>query len=173
MFMADRPLECSQCKKPAVILYKEMENDTIVCTSMCADCPILQQKLHGSGSPKEAKVSELCCGHCGTTLEAVRTGNPLGCSECYVVFSDVIVNELISGKKLPERFLAPGAKRTSLYIGKTPKLTPSEHAPTNQLMALNEALNEALKKEDYEQAAVIRDQIKSLMGQYRNGTTSK
>jgi len=48
-----------------------------------------------------------------------------------------------------------------LHLGKTPT-KPVTIPTSSRLTALNEALNEALKKENYEQAAWIRDQIKAL-----------
>ena len=53
-------------------------------------------------------------------------------------------------------------KSQPLHIGKSPSI-PVEMPASSRLTALNEALNEALKKENYEQAAWLRDQIKDLM----------
>jgi len=167
--MAERPVECSHCKKPIKIIYKEIVATTMICTEMCADCPILEQKLHGqSVSPQKREgLSEaeagLCCGKCRTTLEAVQMGNPLGCSECYAIFADVLVSELISAEKIPPRIKKDisGKKTQPLHIGKSPH-KPLTIPSSSRLIALNEALNEALKRENYEQAAWLRDQIKAL-----------
>ena len=53
----DRPLECSECKKPIAVRYTEIVGDTIIHTSMCADCPELQRRLHGT-SPKELVANQ-------------------------------------------------------------------------------------------------------------------
>ena len=167
--MAERPVECSHCKKPIKVIYKEIVADSIICTEMCADCPVFQQKLHGEVLPVkkgEAPVdgeSGLCCGNCKTSLEAVKMGNPLGCSECYSVFSDVLLNELATAEKLPLYLRKSiSAKKTQpIHIGKTPH-KPLTIPSSSRLTALNEALNEALKIENYEQAAWLRDQIKAL-----------
>ena len=167
--MAERPVECSHCKKPIKVTYKEIFADSIVCTEMCADCPVFQQKLHGealSAKKNEAQVegeAGLYCGNCKTSLEAVKMGNPLGCSECYSVFSDLLVNELAAAEKLPLYLRkALAAKKTqAIHLGKTPN-KPLMIPSSSRLTALNEALNEALKIENYEQAAWLRDQIKAL-----------
>ena len=167
--MADRPVECSNCKKPIHVIYKEIVGASIICTEMCSDCPVLQQKLHGKESPvpKAGKLAEgetgLCCNNCRTTLESIKMGNPLGCSECYEVFSDVLVGELSAQGKIPARIKKEIAVKKSmpLHLGKTPE-KPLEIPASSRLTALNEALNEALKKENYEQAAWLRDQIKAL-----------
>lgn len=161
--MSDRPIECSQCKRPAKILYKEILGQTINCTEMCTECPVLQAKLHGDVSGAEKKESQVCCGSCGTSLESVRMGQPVGCSECYAVFNDFLVGELIAAGAIPpalQKKLA--SQRTqAIHIGKSPD-QPVDITLSSRLAALNEALNDALKRENYEQAALLRDQIKNL-----------
>lgn len=161
--MADRPVECSQCKKSVKVTYKEIALDSIICTEMCADCPVLQGKLHGEAFKGEEKKGELLCGGCGTSLESVKMGQPLGCTECYAVFGDVLVSELISSDAIaPSLKKSLGAKRPqAMHIGKSPE-KPVEITLSSRLASLNEALNDALKRENYEQAAWIRDQIKAL-----------
>ena len=168
--MADRPVECSHCKRPISVIYKEIVGNSIICTEMCSECPVFQQKLHGQTLSPETKregISEgepgLCCGTCLTSLESVKMGNPLGCSECYAVFGDLLVTELIAAKNIPVRLAkALATKKTQpIHIGGVPN-QPATIAPSSRLTALNEALNEALKKENYEQAAWLRDQIKAL-----------
>lgn len=155
--MSERPVECSHCKRALYVTYKEIVGGNITETQMCAECPILQQKLHGRSDKFEGAIEAekgLCCGVCRTTLESVQTGNPVGCVECYSVFADVILS------LLPKRF---GSKRNQpLHVGRTPSKPISSAVPTSQITTLNEALSEALKRENYEQAAWLRDQIKSL-----------
>ena len=174
--MADRPLECSHCKKPINVEYKEITEDSTVASSMCSDCPVLMRKLHGEISEERAakgwdqQQAGVCCGTCGTNLEWIKMGNQLGCKECYNVFSDVIQNDLMETGKVPAR-LNKTIKMKShlpLHIGKSP-LEEADIAPSEQLTSLNEALKEALKKENYEQAAWLRDQIKSLLEKRDNG----
>jgi len=104
--MTERPDECGQCKKPAKVIYKEIVGKTITVTEMCADCPILFKKLHGdtpelAAENKERLGAGLFCGHCHTPLEAVKMGNPMGCRECYTVFGDQLIQELIAEDKIP------------------------------------------------------------------------
>ena len=167
--MVDRPVECSHCKKPIKVIYKDIVDTSIICTEMCADCPVFQQRLHGHTPASESreglpeKEGGLCCGNCRTSLESVKMGNPLGCSECYSVFSDLLISELIAADKIPSRIKKeyPMKKTQPLHVGKTPN-KPLTIPSSSRLKTLNEALNEALKKENYEQAAWIRDQIKDL-----------
>jgi len=159
----DRPLECGECKKPIAIRYTEAEKGKIIETSMCNDCPHLQRKLRGvSFHASEAGTGKtgLVCGDCGTSLEDLQVGHPLGCSHCYEVFSDAILIELNSRGKIPPK-ISNGKKVNTYHIGRALGET-HEFNPSLQLIALNEALNEMLKKEEYEQAALIRDQINAI-----------
>lgn len=161
--MSERPIECSQCKRPAKILYKEILEDTINCTQMCADCPVLQTKLHGEARNTDNKAGQICCNSCGTSLESVQTGQPVGCSECYVVFNDSLVEEVIAAGAIPPALQKKLADHRSqaIHIGKSPDQIV-DITLSSRLTSLNEALNDALKRENYEQAALLRDQIKNL-----------
>lgn len=161
----ERPLECSECKKSIAVRYTEIAGNTIINTSMCSDCPELERRLHGLKNEgkelkKGLKGTGIACGTCGTTLEAVRMGTSLGCPHCYDVFSDILIAELISADKLPPR-LASNKKIAFAHNGRSPGEIAGI-SPSSRILALNDALNETLKLEDYEQAAWLRDQIKAL-----------
>ncbi len=161
----DRPLECGECKKPIAIRYTEIVGDTITHTSMCADCPELQRRLYGT-NPQEYVSNQvgvgagLECGNCGTKLEEVKRGHRLGCSECYTVFEDILLIEMLASNRLSPR-VSPTKKSLPIHIGRAPGESLAIN-PSSRLLALNEALKDTLSREDYEQAAWLRDQIKAL-----------
>ena len=71
----ERPLECGECKKPISVRYTEVIGNTITHTIMCADCPQLQHRLHGIPAVQpgnQGAGAGLCCGTCGTTLDAIH-----------------------------------------------------------------------------------------------------
>ncbi|HEV8051051.1 MAG TPA: hypothetical protein VGP47_01045 [Parachlamydiaceae bacterium] len=160
--LPDRPLECSECKKPVSVTYTEIIGKSVTRTSMCADCPELHRRLHRTPSHLafEGNTAGLACGNCSTTLDSLRVGLPLGCSNCYEVFNDVLIGEMLAAEKIPPR-LASAKKSIPIHIGRAPGESQAIN-PSLRLLALNEALSETLKKEDYEQAAWLRDQIKAL-----------
>ncbi|MDJ0651721.1 MAG: UvrB/UvrC motif-containing protein [Simkaniaceae bacterium] len=162
--MPERPLECSQCKKCGDVIYTEMIGDTTTTTEMCQDCPVLKQKLEGKtpikGTPK--KEESLCCSQCHTSLESILMGEPLGCKECYFIFQDVLVDQLMETQLIsPKLKPNPASTTPALHIGKTPFIDETTEN-TTRIRNLNEALGEALKGENYEEAAWLRDQINSL-----------
>jgi protein arginine kinase activator len=161
----DRPLECGECKKNIAVRYTEIIGENITHTSMCASCPELERRLHGT-SPKEyiqrqmGVGAALECGNCGTTLEEVKRGHSLGCSECYNIFGDILLSEIQAADRLPQRLLSI-KKSSPIHIGRSPGETLAIN-PSSRLLALDEALKETLQREDYEQAALLRDQIRAL-----------
>lgn len=163
--MAERPLDCGECKKSIAVQYTELEGEKLSRTIMCADCPHLEKQLYGttahSSSCKGPVLQgSMTCGTCNTSLEAIRMGHQLGCRECYDVFSEIIVDELIKEERVSRHF--SGNPRTQpIHMGRTPGEV-SEISATLRLIALNEALDETLIREDYEQAALLRDQIEKL-----------
>lgn len=160
----ERPLECGECKKPIAVRYTEVIGDSITHTIMCSDCPHLQRRLHGipaaSSQGEQTVIGGLCCGNCGTTYDAIRMGNPVGCNVCYEVFDDILLTELLATHKIPSR-ITPAKKTLPIHMGRAPGEI-KEVNPAMRLLALNEALSETLRHEDYEQAAWLRDQIKAL-----------
>lgn len=172
--MPERPLDCTECKKPIAVHYTEIVGEKITRTVMCADCPHLQRKLYGT-IRKEAGLTTsemaVACGNCGTTLEAIRTGHPVGCAECYEVFADVLIEDLLKEKRL-SKHLTSNKRSQPLHIGRIPGEV-TEISPTLRLIALNEALDETLIREDYEQAALLRDQIRALKERSENEERQK
>ena len=161
----ERPLECSECKKDIRIHYTEIIGNTYTHTGMCNDCPQLLKRLKGAPSDEGTTLygkskGELVCGECGTTLEEVTVSHLVGCSHCYKVFSDILIDEMLKSNKVSP-MITKRKRSVPFHVGRSPGET-QEVSPTLRLIALNEALEETLKKEDYEQAAWLRDQIKAL-----------
>lgn len=166
--LPDRPLECTECKKNVCVRYTEITSEGFSESCMCQDCPELQKKLYGvKNIPRNIPnvSTNLVCGNCGTTYEEIKKGHHLGCPECYSVFEEIIFLEMQTAGRYPIKKMT---KRGSLaHIGRSPgeKLTLT---PSSKLIALNEALKDMLNREDYEQAALLRDQIKELNEEQKN-----
>ena len=161
----DRPLECGECKRPIAVHYTEIVGNVITHIGMCSECPQLQKRLRGTpqfegGELFGETTTGLVCGECGHTLESVKVSRTVGCSNCYDVFGDILLSEMIAYNKLPPS-LTKKKKAGPLHIGRSPGES-KEVSSSLRLIALNEALEETLRREDYEQAAMLRDQIKAL-----------
>lgn len=104
---------------------------------------------------KELKIK---CPKCGLGYEDFKNTGRLGCGECYNTF---------------EKSLAPLIKRihgSSLHMGKTalkgaktPKPTPSPKRKKAEILEeLQARLQQAIKMEEFEEAARLRDKIREV-----------
>ena len=90
------------------------------------------------------------CPVCGFTQADFKKTGRLGCSECYLTFSEGL-NSLIKAMHKGTR-----------HYGKVPARLFRHLARSGQLGELRRNLEEAVSKEDYEQAASLRDKIRQL-----------
>lgn len=84
------------------------------------------------------------CPSCGFTSEDLRKTGRLGCPDCYQVFSSML-DEVISD-----------CQKGTQHFGKIPKAEES-----TRLKVLEVLLEEAVGSERFEDAAILRDQIRS------------
>jgi len=161
----ERPLECSECKRPIAISYTEVIGKNVTRFGMCEECPVLRSKLYGQTLHPESPTS-LCCGACGLTLEEVRMGASLGCPLCYEIFADEITKELIQLERIPPKYAKK--QNSQWHCGRIPG-QQQELDPSLKLLALQKALSDTLGREDYEQAARLRDQIRALEKEKKKG----
>ena len=90
------------------------------------------------------------CPACGMTLTELSRTSKLGCSNCYEIFDD---------------YLDPVMKKihgNSRHVGKLPQTADDNFKKQHQISSLKEDLKAAVGREDFEQAAVLRDNIREL-----------
>lgn len=95
--------------------------------------------------------AEQSCPHCGMTFEKFRQTSLLGCPYDYEFF----------GKQL-KGIIEKSHGGNSEHRGKVPSRTPADEKKHLEMMKLRQELEAALKAEDYEKAAKVRDRIKQL-----------
>ena len=101
--------------------------------------------------PKTASApAPLRCPNCDTTLSDIQKSGRFGCSDCYTVFFDYI--------EKPLKEIHGSTKHT----GKIPKKLSGDLAAKNCTAKLKEELENAVKTQNFEEAAKIRDRIKEL-----------
>lgn len=123
--------------------------------------------------PSFVKEKNNECNNCGELYkEFIKTGL-LGCEECYDVFQnrlDPILKNLQGNvKHVGRRPLNIEEKIENKEVNKDVKVESNkeekqtkENKKENELMKLQKDLNKAIEEERYEDAAVIRDEIKKL-----------
>jgi protein arginine kinase activator len=102
------------------------------------------------GAQKTRKGKEAACPGCGTTLSQFQGSGRFGCPECYTTFKDEVQN------------LVEKIHDSTQHCGKVPRRTSTEVTLQKDLRQLQTELKRAVRQEEYERAAQIRDQIKVL-----------
>jgi protein-arginine kinase activator protein McsA len=103
------------------------------------------------------------CEKCKFKLKDIIKNNKLGCSNCYKVFEEELERILNNAHSLPNQ------KRKKLkHVGKTPKQFRHNHHHQKQkrkhtLLSLKKQMALAVEKEDYETAAILRDEINAIV----------
>lgn len=154
--------KCDICKKnQATFHLTEISNGTQKEIHLCEKCyhdkaGIKQFSLTDllSGLSKAADETEIetskVCPNCGISLHEFQTLGRFGCSEDYKVFEKEIALML-------ERI--HGA---SEHCGKIPRQQGKDLVQQKQIRELERELKKAVASENYEKAALLRDEIKEL-----------
>jgi protein arginine kinase activator len=102
-----------------------------------------QQIEHGGQPAQECPV----CGF--TQIDFKKTGR-LGCSACYDTFADGLAN------------LLKGMHKGLKHTGKMPAHLSRRYAMADRVKSLETDLQKAVKNENYEDAARLRDEIQKI-----------
>ncbi|MEX2175088.1 MAG: UvrB/UvrC motif-containing protein [Pirellulaceae bacterium] len=164
-------MKCQQCEKPATFHITELTgtepHELHLCES-CAKTYLLQnegaapvpaptlanvlakQLKLGQAAEELAKLDQRSCPKCGITFFEFRNQGRLGCPHDYSYFerelTPLIMNIHGEGK----------------HVGKRPQgEAPSIDSETERIRIRRE-MDEAIKKEDYELAARLRDDLRKM-----------
>lgn len=111
--------------------------------------PDFLQALFGFTTPPKSPKEEVCP-QCGRTLSQITQAGKLGCSECYQKF---------------EPHLEPLLRKIhggGHHVGKIPTRRGAAIRGKVEIQNLKEKLQQLVQKEEFEAAAVVRDQIRQL-----------
>jgi protein arginine kinase activator len=115
----------------------------------------------GLGASQElesaAAGAELKCPRCGFSQADFKKSGRLGCPECYRTFAEGLAGLLKTMHK--------GTR----HVGKTPEALRQTRETVDRLKLLQKKLAKAIEEENYESAAALRDEIRTLGG----GTAAK
>ncbi len=130
--------ECAQEKG----LIKEEESELSISN-------LLSGLIEGKEAMGAEETAE-SCPRCGTKAAEFRKRGKLGCPNCFEAFQRDV-----------RSILSQMAGRTR-HVGKLPQSeTPNEEAgPDRESLAIE--LRDAIEREDYESAALLRDRIREL-----------
>jgi protein arginine kinase activator len=125
----------------------------------------LADLLLGLGAAKEIAQStssgeDIVCPACGFTQADFKKSGRLGCAECYTAFSEGL-----------EKLLKSMHKGTK-HIGKVPVSLRQNIDLSERIKTLQKKLEKAISVEDFEQAALLRDEIKATKTQIGQAAAS-
>ena len=158
---------CYNCgSNPATVNLTQIENNEMSSYHLCEDCAAqkgLEATTEPSSSPlpdflaqigdepREEEDSDNECSFCGLMFSAFRETGRLGCPHCYETF-EAHLRRLL-------RRVHGGTKHVGkIYLPPDPTVSEID----KQMEALRRRLNRAVEAEDFERAAELRDQIRSL-----------
>jgi len=161
---------CTICKeKPATVHLTQIVGDKMQKLDLCEDCAKTKgindptsfgladlDLVLGLGASQQLEQAaggvELKCPRCGFTQADFKKSGRLGCPECYRTFAEGLASLLKTMHK--------GTRHT----GKAPEALRATRENASLLKTLQTKLARAIKDENYEQAALVRDEIKQLSG---------
>ena len=135
---------CERCAQEEGIAVKSQLSINELLSGLLAVQPS-DEEMFG---PSEEKKG---CPVCGFTLDQFRKEAVLGCPNDYEFFENAL---------LPLIEKAHNGKTS--HCGKIPSRMPQEAKEQIKLANLQQQLDVAVRKEDYEEAAKLRDKIKQL-----------
>lgn len=157
---------CEDCKKKPTIHLTEIIDGKMSEMHLCDECPKLEaiqsEKQFGLAdllagladfgkTAKPEKSVGLKCDSCGLTYEDFRKFGRLGCGECYNAFRTQLTTLL---KKI---------HGNNQHYGKAPlNISVSSREKMDTLQELKKRLVAAVKEEDFEKAAILRDKIRDI-----------
>ncbi len=163
---------CCVCKeKEATVHLTQIAGDKMQKVDLCEECAknkgvndpagfSLADLLLGLGASDQmeqsAVGSELRCPKCGFTQADFKKAGRLGCSECYNTFAEGL-----------EGLLKTMHKGTH-HVGKVPHSLQQNKELTERLKALQKKLAKAIEEENFEQAALLRDEIRQMSNKLGN-----
>ncbi|HUV41786.1 MAG TPA: UvrB/UvrC motif-containing protein [Sedimentisphaerales bacterium] len=135
---------CERCAAKQEIVIKNQVPVNELLSNLLASQPSEQELL---GQP-DGKTS---CPYCGFSLAQFNKEAVLGCPYDYEVF---------------EHALLPLVKRAhdgrTFHCGKIPSKTPADARKQIELLSMRQKLDQAIRNEDYETAARLRDEIAKM-----------
>lgn len=160
---------CEEChQNPATVLISVLVNGEATKRHLCAACMQKMQQDFAKGNIQNflssvlssitsaAREAEqpckdgLQCSRCGLTFQEFQKTGRLGCAQCYQDFREELKPMLL---RIHGR---------SQHAGRVPLVNAREQEKQKAISDLRRRMDQAVSEENFEEAALIRDQLKML-----------
>lgn len=162
-------MNCDECgKRPATVHITKIENGKKTDMHLCEQCAMQKNVLSlstnfsvndllagllssgGATIKKSDMINNTTCDICGLSYSKFGETGRFGCSHCYEVFGDRL-NPLF--KKVHGNIN---------HTGKIPNRVGGRIKVLREVERLKKQLDEAIRNEEYEKAATLRDKIREI-----------
>ncbi|MBR1536597.1 MAG: UvrB/UvrC motif-containing protein [Treponema sp.] len=158
---------CDLCGENEAVLFIEQTNEnTKRKLNLCFECAringvspdsktigrslaLLFDSILGRNKTQKAKDDRVCP-VCGISVSEIKMTRRAGCPECYSIFKNEVTEVFKKIGVVPP------------YKGTLPKRLKHFRSVLTDRIVIQAKLEESLKREDYEKAAVYRDYLKAL-----------
>jgi len=188
---------CQICKaNPATIHIQEIVNGETNTLHICAECAKKRNLAEGNAAnshfhemlerltqaiansadlklaelfdqkkPQEEESEDILCSVCGTSWQAYKKNGKLGCAACYEQFGQRLVEDIVLDQ------------HGSVHCGKTPPETVEQWQDAavserinlrRELERIRKGLDESIRREEFEQAAELRDRIAEIEAELKS-----
>ncbi len=162
---------CQNCgKNEATTHIKQIINGDMAESHLCPDCAShlgytdmfsgfglnlseLFGGFLGDMMPSISSGNTPRCQKCGTSFEEIARSGKVGCADCYRTFYDRLLPSI---QRIHGRIKHNG-KTVSTEVKQ-----PAAETAEQKIEKLKAAMNEAVVKQEFEEAAKIRDEIKAI-----------
>jgi len=163
---------CENCKKrQATIHLTEIINNSKKEVHLCEHCAekqgVVKQQMSiadflaglaagGAHPAAKQKLPDIRCPACGLSLADFQSGGRFGCADDYTVFRERIMPLI---EKIHD---------STQHVGKVPARAGGDVTRQKELRQLQSELKRAVDREEYEEAARLRDKIRLLEEECRD-----
>lgn len=168
-------VKCDRCDREATTEEVTKVGDTYVYKHLCEACAAGEGIDAGGGDssaprPKPVTPKASACAGCGLTFVQFRESGRVGCPACYEAFESrlgpMIERAQEGGThhvgKSPKRLIGALSDAGADRAAQLAKIEGSSKAKLAKLDVLSRQLRAALDGERFEQAAIIRDEMRRL-----------
>lgn len=157
---------CEKCHKNlATVRYAEVVDGRVKDLHLCPECLAQHQqkagigfeltkpapvRLRKEGTARGMQLTRERCKSCGSGLRPVLESGKMGCGTCYETFTQQ-AESMLEGLHIGVR-----------HRGKTPHVDDVRARVRTDLQTKRSLLRSALRTENYEEAAHLRDEIRVL-----------
>lgn len=128
---------CNECASDCRLDFEALEKGTVP--------DFIEQCLELDGKRQRGELDDLTCPECGLTANDFEETNQLGCSTCYSALRDLLDVRIAEAGDCAAR---------------RPPTQPSKTGES--IVGLQRKLRDAVNREEYEDAAMLRDRITAL-----------